>query len=299
MTDNNIIEVTIEKVIYGGKGLARHNGKVVFIPGTLPSEKIQCRIVNTYKSYSEAVLIKNLLPSMSRRTPPCPYYEECGGCHLMHARYEEQLNIKNSMASEFFDSFRCNRDTIVPSRSEFNYRNKITLHLHNGTCGYMKEKSNNIIEIDRCMLADNRLNEVLVGIKNKLPDTGRGKLILRHGNADEVQLYSDLSFSLDTYQKNTLCSIYHGDSVTGNKYIKKDISGIPMYLSPEVFFQVNYSMLEKINKIFLEHACGNTLVDAYCGTGIFSFLLKDRFNRIIGIDINSNNINYSFFVCLK
>jgi len=88
------MKVRIEKAIYGGAGLARHEGKAVFVERSLPGELVEAEIVTDKASYSEARVTEVLEPSAERVAAPCPYYGACGGCQYQHASEDEQLRMR-------------------------------------------------------------------------------------------------------------------------------------------------------------------------------------------------------------
>src|SRR6478672_11254772 len=87
-------ELTIPDVAFGGAGVARHNGKAVFVPFTIDGERVSARIVREKKQFAEAELIEILQPSPHRVAAACPYFGRCGGCSYQHISYDHQLELK-------------------------------------------------------------------------------------------------------------------------------------------------------------------------------------------------------------
>ena len=98
------MELTIEKLIYGGDGLARvisgQRGKTLFVPHVLPGERVEATVMEEKPGFGRATLDRILEPSTLRRLPPCPYFGECGGCHYQHIGYEDQLLFKVEILKE-------------------------------------------------------------------------------------------------------------------------------------------------------------------------------------------------------
>ncbi len=101
------MQFTIEKLIYGGDGLARipatgdeRRGKTVFVPYVLPGEVVEATVVEERKGYTRAALVEVLNPSTARVTPPCPHFGVCGGCHYQHSDYTAQLEDKRQILQE-------------------------------------------------------------------------------------------------------------------------------------------------------------------------------------------------------
>src|ERR1700742_815838 len=125
------MKLRIEKGIYGGAGLARAEGKAVFVPFTLPGETVEAEIRNDRGSYAEAYLITVLEASQARVSAPCPYFGECGGCHYQHASYPEQLEIKKNILRETLERARLTDlpEIAMLSGEPLQYRNRSRFHL--------------------------------------------------------------------------------------------------------------------------------------------------------------------------
>src|SRR5215471_13297324 len=97
---DDIFEVTIEKIIYGGDGLARYNGQTVFVPFAAPGDQLRVRVIETRRNYKRAIIEQILSPSPFRREPPCEHFGICGGCQLQHINYPAQLESKVAFVRE-------------------------------------------------------------------------------------------------------------------------------------------------------------------------------------------------------
>src|SRR5579863_2873670 len=94
MPKSDLLPLEIQDIAFGGKGVARHEGKVYFVPFTIPGEKVTARVVRQKKNFGEAELVSVEEKSPDRVEPPCPYFERCGGCSYQHLTYARQLTIK-------------------------------------------------------------------------------------------------------------------------------------------------------------------------------------------------------------
>jgi 23S rRNA (uracil1939-C5)-methyltransferase len=125
----DLLDLTIDKVAFGGNGVARRDGFVIFVRGGLPGDKVSARIVKKKKSYAEAIISEILMPSPDRIEAPCPYFSQCGGCKWQNALYARQLRYKKDHVSEALAHIASLPPTVirdtVPSESEFAYRNKM------------------------------------------------------------------------------------------------------------------------------------------------------------------------------
>ncbi|RWX45060.1 23S rRNA (uracil1939-C5)-methyltransferase [Candidatus Electrothrix aarhusensis] len=174
--------VTIEKIIPGGKGLARTaDGQVVMTPFTLPNESVLVK-ENTKKSgYIEGSLDRVLSPSTARIEPPCPLYGECGGCDLQHGSYAEQLRIKSGIVAESLHRAKVPiehiqkhvQDTvaspadIVASPLQWGYRYRLRLKINPaGQLGFFKKRSNDFLPVSHCPVAAQGINSALAELSD-------------------------------------------------------------------------------------------------------------------------------------
>lgn len=151
------MKLTIEKAIYGGAGLARHEGKAIFVPLTLPGEEVEARLTRSKSSFAEAELSSVLAPSPDRIPAPCPYYGACGGCQYQHAAYPAQLALKQSILIETFTRAGLHDlPEITPHSAEpWGYRNRIRLHVdaRSSELGYHRRNSNALLPVSECPVA--------------------------------------------------------------------------------------------------------------------------------------------------
>ena len=164
------IELTIEKLVFGGDGLGFVDGKAYFVEGALPGEKVLARITNDKKNYGKARLIKVLSPSPERLTPPCPYVQSCGGCQYQHIRYTDELRWKELQVRESFaQTIRIDPALIQPIRQgprEYHYRQSITLHRtaknnqKPSPLAFIGRDNRSFVFIQNCLLAGESLQNV-------------------------------------------------------------------------------------------------------------------------------------------
>ncbi len=160
------LHLRVEKPIYGGAGLARHDGKAIFTPYTLPGELVTATVIRSKASFTEAALATVIEPSPNRIQPCCPYFGPCGGCHYQHANYLAQLAMKAAILEEAFTRARLtDLPPIHTHPSEpFAYRNRIRLHIDPFTSalGYRERASHRLLPVDQCPIAAPELQQALV-----------------------------------------------------------------------------------------------------------------------------------------
>ncbi|MBI5887678.1 MAG: class I SAM-dependent RNA methyltransferase [Deltaproteobacteria bacterium] len=162
-----VVEIT--GLAYGGKGIGRIDGKVVFVPLTAPGDTARVRVTAEKKGFSEAVLLELLTASPVRKDPPCPVYGICGGCQLQHIKYSQQLLWKEKIFEETVKRIGKIEDiTFQPpagSPDEFNYRAKVRFQVKGLSWGFFEHASSRIVDVDECSLADPLVNAAYKRIK--------------------------------------------------------------------------------------------------------------------------------------
>ena len=169
------VDLKVEDIAFGGKGVARDNGKAVFIPFTIEGELISARITREKKQFAEAEIVDLREKSPHRVEPRCPYFGRCGGCAYQHIDYAHQLEIKSRQVADVLRRIGKLKDVpmrnIVPSPHEYAYRNRITVHAENGTVGYFQRDSHRLIDIERCPIAMDEVNRELSELRSHdVPD---------------------------------------------------------------------------------------------------------------------------------
>ena len=160
-----MITLTIHDVAFGGKGVARHEGKVVFVPYVIPGEVIVAEVVREKKKFAEAELLSVETPSPDRVAPPCPYFGRCGGCAYQHMTYARQLALKSAQVEQTLR--RVGRlaevpmRSIVPAPQPYAYRNRIRVHGAGGIVGFYAADAHALIDVERCAIAAPVVNQAL------------------------------------------------------------------------------------------------------------------------------------------
>lgn len=135
-----LCDLRIEDVAFGGKGVAREQRKVVFVPYTIEGEMVSAEIVREKKQFAEAELVEVKQSSPDRVAPECPYFGRCGGCAYQHIDYQHQLAIKWRQVREALQRIGKLKDVpmrlIVPSPTQYAYRNRITVHVQDDVIGF-------------------------------------------------------------------------------------------------------------------------------------------------------------------
>ena len=172
-----VIEVAVEKIVFGGDGLARlPSGFVVFIPFAAAGDHLRVRIAAVKAGHARAEIVAMLEPGPHRVAPPCPYYGRCGGCQYQHLDYAEELRLKQEQVREAFARQAKMPDaplrSILPSPRDYGYRNRITVHAEPGALGFRATDGRTLVDIAQCLLAAPSVNAELARLRAARPAEG-------------------------------------------------------------------------------------------------------------------------------
>lgn len=249
---NSKLKVTIEKLAVGGSGIARHEGVVLFIPDSAPGDELIAEITLVKKNFCEARIREIIQPGPSRRKPPCPVADRCGGCNWQHIETSEQLRQKEMIVRENIKKFLPDQNPeflpIVASPRDFRYRNRIQPKIKNSRFGFYARDSHDIVEISDCPITEEPLAQ-------KFPEAKAWAL----AQGKEGRLEMSLSTS--------------GEVRYGFANEPEETMG---------FSQVNRFQNEDLLRTALAWSQGffyNHVYDLYAGAGNFSFPLFDSHQR--------------------
>ena len=257
------MEVTITKLNHEGKGITKIDNKITFIPNILPKEVADIEITEEHKKFNLGKVTKYISTSDSRVIPACPYYGVCGGCNIMHMSYSAQLDFKKDKVKNILEKYAgiVTDLEIVPSNKVLNYRNKVTLHISNNKVGYMKELTNEVISIEKCLLLDNRLNEEIDNISDKTSDS----YVIRTNGSDVI-------------------------SNEKNDYLIMNINDYKFRIDIKSFFQVNSYICGLLFKELESNLdTTNNVLDLYSGVGTLSIVASKKAKKVIAIEVNKNS----------
>jgi 23S rRNA (uracil1939-C5)-methyltransferase len=184
-----VVDLKIQDVAFGGKGVAREHGKAVFVPYTIEDEIVSVEIVREKKQFAEAELVEVKERSAHRVEPQCRYFGRCGGCAYQHMSYEHQLAIKWSQVRDALQRIGKLRDVpmrpIIPSPNQYAYRNRITVHAQDGIIGFFRRDSHRLIDIERCPISSDEVNRGLAELRAR-PHVRDGHYSLRSSGSIRV-----------------------------------------------------------------------------------------------------------------
>jgi 23S rRNA (uracil1939-C5)-methyltransferase len=268
--------LTIEKLVYGGEGLARLDGKVVLMPFVLPGEVVRAEIDRAKNDLWRGRLIEVLEPSPARIAAGCPYFERCGGCQYQHIDYPVQLEQKREILREVLRrvgkiDFASDIDGI--SGEPWQYRNRVQLHVEDGKVGYFSMGSRDLCAIDHCPIASPKLNETI----GKLDGNQARTALELFTNETEVQVNV-----VDRVPRPALTAFASLGVTTPIEY-----NGFQV--SRNSFFQVNRFLIDRLVECAVRDSAGEWAVDLYAGVGLFSVKLAQRFAKVTAVESGASS----------
>lgn len=278
----------MEKLVYGGQGLARWQGKVVLAPFVLPGERARVAPERETASLIHARLVEVLEPAAERVAPECPHFMRCGGCHYQHAGYEFQLAQKQAVLAEVFR--RVAKTEIsgigVVAGPPFGYRNRTQWRIAGGRIGYHQAGSHRLCPIERCPISSPKLNEALAALRRmirqpRFPQFIRSLEIF----TDEEQVQINIRETAGQRVARTFFE-WCAAQIPGRHVAALDYAaaGETFRVSPQAFFQTNRFLIDRLVETALEGAEGRFAVDLYAGVGLFSLPLARRFARVEAVE---------------
>jgi 23S rRNA (uracil1939-C5)-methyltransferase len=276
------IRISIESVAFGGDGVGRPGGVVTFVPLTVDGDEVLAEVTERRGRYARAALREILVPSPHRVAPACPHYGRCGGCSLQHIRYDHQLTLKGGHVAESFVRIGRFPDPpllpAIPSPKTFSYRGRAEVHLRYGggrqpAAGFMERASHTLLDVERCLLLDDSVNDALSRLRRSLAKRRDGP-----ARREERLLWSDPGRALPP----------RADIPAPRRdRILRFVKGLILSVPARGFFQANESLVDTLVDQVLSMAgpsVGDTVLDAYCGSGLFSRFLAPRAGSVLGIE---------------
>lgn len=311
-----VVELAIDTLTVGGRGLGRHGGKAVFVPLTAPGDRVRCRVVRRHRHYDEAELLELLEPASQRRTPPCPVFGRCGGCQWQHLPYPQQVAWKYRLFAETLlragvvDAAALR--PLVGAPDEFGYRSRMQFKCRfaadGPVAGFYRHGSHYVIDTPACLLAAPAIARTFTFLREHLSqaphpeaipqldvscgDDGRVGVIC-HILPDavaasrvwlaETAARGGFSAALQSGRKDTL-EIIHGDPALTCTVDDPELS---LRISAGGFSQVNPRQNRALVAAVLAAADlsgAERVLDLYCGAGNFSLPLARRAGELIGVE---------------
>ncbi|HKR96524.1 MAG TPA: 23S rRNA (uracil(1939)-C(5))-methyltransferase RlmD [Candidatus Angelobacter sp.] len=319
------MNLTIEKLVYGGDGLARlPEGKTVFLPFVLPAEEVSATIVQEKSSFSRAAVDQVLKPSPYRVKPPCPYFGSCGGCHYQHSGYTAQLENKRAILKETLlrnGKLEWKGEIITHSGEPWNYRNRSRMKVRNDgefAVGYHRLGSHDLLPVKECPISSKLINRVLghvweLGEAGKVP-AGITEIEFFADHAD-AKMVLEVHFKPGSPEMHDFAAALQGKAaeIKGIAFFTENAEGEPGSEPPKYtvgdpvlayqvgeksfrvsagsFFQVNRYLVRDLVQTVVGDFHGRIALDLYAGVGLFASHLAKRFDQVFAVE--SATVSYT------
>lgn len=284
--------IEVEKLVYGGEGLARIDGQVILTPFVLPGERVSVRAERVKTGLLRGFEPQILQPSEGRVEPRCEYFGTCGGCHYQHASYELQLEQKKSVLRETLQrlggvSYDGGIETI--SGEPWFYRNRIQLHFAAGESGFNMAGSHELCAIDHCYISSPILVEVIGRLREAVkrrewPSFLRSLEVFTNGQDLQLNIVDStrpVAARFFDFCATFLPSLAHGP-------IEYPAAGLSFRISRGSFFQVNRFLIDTLVAEVLHGQQGSRALDLYAGVGLFSLPLAQHFGEVDAVERGSS-----------
>ncbi len=308
------MKLRIEKEVYGGSGLARAEGKAVFVPFTLPGEEVEAAIVSDKGGFANAELQSILESSPARVKPPCQYFGRCGGCHYQHATYAAQVEMKVSILRETLERahIRDIPEMAAITADPLGYRNRIRLHIRKNPFAlcYKMRNSHANLAVTGCPIAAPLLQRAIEVLSRKGESFGFGTSVT------EIELFSlpDNSSALMSLWMTHSATSFMDQMSQSLRQNLPEIAGIGIFgvdesrgpgrlaaytganclmypsgsrhyrVSMGSFFQINRFLIDPLVQLVTGSEKGDSAWDLYAGVGLFSVPLTDSFTLVTAVE---------------
>ena len=313
------LELDVEGLAFGGRGVARSDGYVVFVAGALPGDRVRAALTKTKRGYAEARAVELVRPSAERVPDSCLHGgEPCPGAPWQGLPYERQLEHKQEQVADALtrigglEGFEL--EPIEPAAEVWRYRNKLEYSFGVGPAGpalgfHARGRWDVVVDVDDCKLASERNNAA----RNELREWARAEgippydrrardgvlrdLVVREGRrTGQLQtrlVTSPASFSRPPVDLHTVVEGPSGDTegptgVLGEEHLAEVVSGLRLRISPHAFFQTNTEMAERLYAIASEYAAlrgSERVFDLYCGIGTIGLALAPEAGEVWGLEV--------------
>lgn len=279
----DVLEVTVEKIVPRGLGLAFAEKLTVFVPLSAPGDRLSVRLAQVKGRTAFAEIKEVIEPSASRVEPPCKYFGICGGCDFQQLSYEAQLTAKVDIIKDSLHrigKIEFDREiSIIPSPKPLGYRSRAQWHLDTRSkkIGYFKRGAHEVIDVDHCPILDPVLDETLSELRADL-DWGsfwaeEAVVEAAVGSNEEITLGSNELPDPEPIAFEAVGERYAFDAAS--------------------FFQGNASLVEKLIETAIGEASGKHALDLYCGVGLFSLPLARRFDGVTGVEGSEHAVSFA------
>jgi 23S rRNA (uracil1939-C5)-methyltransferase len=287
-------EIAIEKLVYGGDGLGRHKGKVIFVPFSVPGDHLLVCPVEERKNFLRAKIVKIIQPAPSRTIPLCPYFSKCGGCHWQQMNYDVQVEAKQRILEEtFHHKFPETRGLPIGMRAcshPFGYRSRARIQLRGAgpgaSAGFFRCGSHSIEDIETCPLFRDTLNEALSALRQfrLKAETDKSAQEMDIACSAEEDTWATISTEPENHEG---ISPILGKRKSNEVILHKKAGEFNYSVTASVFFQANDFMISELVQLVgnsIKDSGKISALDLFAGAGLFSLPLARQFENVTAVE---------------
>ncbi len=314
------------------EGVGKVNNKICFVDFALAGEVCECELESDNKFFYKYKLKNLLKKSNNRIEPKCKYFGICGGCDCMHIKKDKQLELKKSNLRKLFFESNINVEiSDVKFKNEFNYRNKMVFPVSKFNdktiIGMFKKNSHEVVEINRCEIADEKINEVFCHVKKYISENNiegydfeKNEGFLKYVVLRKIGNKISLIFVVSESKENAFVKlnqipvdqIYVNVNKSNKEILGKELKflcgqeklfsnelGIIYEVNPLAFLQVNNQIKNEIYGEVLKNISDKVVVDAYSGAGLLSAIISKKAKKVYGIEVSREASKCAVELALK
>ncbi len=317
--------ITIERMAHEGDGIGYlEDGRIVFVPTTLPGEVVDIEIVELKKTYAHGRLAEVIEASDERVDSDCPYFPVCGGCQFWHTNYEHEAELKTHAAWETISRIsrlELPEARVVAAPSDRRYRSRVTFHRapadegQGWNIGFYKSKSDELVDIEDCPITATVINEARRAIEPALRDVGECDIIFETASDDSVvvtlmperdfrtKMPRSLKSFVDNIDQNPMFrglrvvgeheDVVFGDiTVDGDQVLARppvDSAHLPSANFRQAYREMNLQLVDEVHEV-IDGLGAESALELFCGNGNFSFALPERIEYFVGLEANPGAI---------
>jgi 23S rRNA (uracil1939-C5)-methyltransferase len=286
-----MVKVKIDRLSDQLEGIGYVDGKIIFVPKTIPGDTVDVKIIEEKSKYLRGKVSGKLTQT------DCPFFYNCGGCSLRNTTYDNSVLLKKNNLESLLkkNNIMSSNINVFDNKIPFNYRNKISLKIVNGKIGFFEEGTNDIVEINNCLIARDAINNFLeeipkLNIKN-------GFITIRCNYNNELLIIIETKDKIN-YDYNLLKNnhkiagvVLNNKCVLNNDYFFDKINNYLFKISYNSFFQINNYCAGKIFEIIENNINKDDVVlDLYSGVGTLSICSSIKAKSVIGVEVVPNAV---------
>ncbi|MDR0219601.1 MAG: 23S rRNA (uracil(1939)-C(5))-methyltransferase RlmD [Enterobacteriaceae bacterium] len=309
------VSVTADNLDAQGQGIARHQGKIIFIPGLLPGEQAQIQLTEEKRQFAKAKVVKRLSDSPLRVQPKCPHFNVCGGCQQQHVASELQAKTKASVLEHLIQretGVSISAQPIIDG-SEYGYRRRARLGLQYQAkqrkllMGFRQSQTNDLVDVKQCPVMRPELEKLLQPLSQCLNNLKAVKrlghielvladngplVVLRHldpikeSDRETLKIFS-AQYQVAIYLAGDEKSLELLESETVQAEPWYQVDGLKLVFSPQDFIQVNDDVNQKMVAqalAWLDLQPEDSVLDLFCGMGNFTLPIAAKVQAVVGVE---------------